>query len=74
MGDEKEYRGRSNHKNVAPIAGVRYKSGNYKAGAVTEETAVRFSNKGYRPKINKQILTSGRQHCVGDFSCCGHVP
>jgi len=74
MSNEKEYRGRSNHKYVAPIAGVRYKSGNYRSGAVSEETAVRFSNSGRHPKNNKPILTSNKQSCVGDYSCCGHVP
>ena len=44
--------------------------------ATTEETVIRFSNIGRHPKPNELVANSSasKQHCVGDYSCCGHVP
>jgi len=41
----------------------------------TDEIVVRFSNVGHRQKLDrKKLLGVGREHCVRDYSCCGHVP
>jgi len=45
----------------------------YKAGTI-DEIIVRFSNAGCSPKPTQKIMSSSKQHCVGDYSCCGHVP
>jgi len=38
-----------------------------------EETVVRFRNIERR-KVDEKIVTSAKQSCVGDYSCCGQVP
>lgn len=45
-------------------------------GETSEETVIRVSNVGRHPKPNKLVANSSasKQHCVGDYSCCGHVP
>jgi hypothetical protein len=44
-----------------------------KSGTV-DEIMVRLSNAGCPPKPTKKIISSSKQHCVGDYSCCGQVP
>ena len=40
-----------------------------------DEIVVRFSNIGRQQKLNdKKRIGLGREHCVGDYSCCGHIP
>jgi hypothetical protein len=50
-----------------------YKVGHEDA-KITEETVVRFSNVGRQPKVNNPIKRSGREYCVGDYSCCSAIP
>lgn len=39
------------------------------------KTVIRFTNKGRCPVANKLIIgPSMKKDCVGDYSCCGHVP
>jgi hypothetical protein len=45
----------------------------YKSETI-DEVIIRFSNVGHFPKPTQRIISSSKQHCVGDYSCCGHVP
>jgi len=61
--------------------GVKNKKMKQKGGDIkmeeetTDEIVVRFSNVGHRQKLDrKKLLGVGREHCVRDYSCCGHVP
>jgi hypothetical protein len=40
----------------------------------TEQTITRFSNEKCVPKLEQQEVNDLKQSCVGDYSCCGHVP
>jgi len=41
-----------------------------------DEVVVRLSNRNRRPRPSADVTNSpsAKQHCVGDYSCCGHVP
>jgi len=41
---------------------------------ITEKIITRFSNKKCVPKLDQQEVNDLKQHCVGDYSCCGHMP
>lgn len=39
---------------------------------ISDEIVVRFSNAEREP--NNIVFGVNRKYCVGDYSCCGHVP
>ena len=41
---------------------------------ITEQIITRFSNKKCVPKLEQQEVNDLKQSCVGDYSCCGHMP
>lgn len=41
---------------------------------ITEQIITRFSNEKCVPKLDQQEVNDLKQHCVGDYSCCGHMP
>jgi hypothetical protein len=47
-----------------------------KPSRVGHEVTVRLSNRNRHPRPSSQVAntSAGKQHCVGDYSCCGHVP
>lgn len=43
---------------------------------IENKVTVRFSNRNRHPRPSAKVTntSSAKQHCVGDYSCCGHVP